>query len=147
MASPEKPPPDVSNNVQGQAGGHTCGDVLIHDLKRQGLGIAAIARKVGLDRKTVRRYPSATEPPASSRGAPGPREDRALRSLPGPTRGRIPRPLGKRLLREIRELGYTGGYSAVTDFLRDVRPPQRPTFERRFETPPGRQGQADFAER
>lgn len=30
--------------------------VLIHDLKKEGLSIAAIARKVGCDRKTVRKY-------------------------------------------------------------------------------------------
>ena len=30
--------------------------VVIHDLKRQGLSVTAIARKVGLDRKTVRRH-------------------------------------------------------------------------------------------
>jgi len=30
--------------------------VVIHDLKRQGLSVSAIARKVGLDRKTVRRH-------------------------------------------------------------------------------------------
>jgi transposase len=30
--------------------------VLIHDLKRQGLSITAIAREVGCDRKTVRKY-------------------------------------------------------------------------------------------
>jgi transposase len=30
--------------------------VLIHDLRRQGLSISAIARKVGSDRKTVRKY-------------------------------------------------------------------------------------------
>jgi transposase len=30
--------------------------VLIHDLKRQGLGVSAIARQTGLDRKTVRKY-------------------------------------------------------------------------------------------
>ena len=30
--------------------------VVIHDLKRQGLSISAIARKTGLDRKTVRKY-------------------------------------------------------------------------------------------
>ena len=39
-----------------------------------------------------------------------------------------------RLLREIRELGYDGGYTAVTDFLREVRPPRQVQFERRFET-------------
>ena len=45
---------------------------------------------------------------------------------------------GRRLLREIRALGYDGGYTAVTDFLRTVRPPATPPFEVRFETPPGR---------
>ena len=30
--------------------------VLIHDLKKQGLSITAIARKVGCDRKTVRKH-------------------------------------------------------------------------------------------
>ena len=30
--------------------------VLIHDLKKQGLSVSAIARKVGCDRKTVRKY-------------------------------------------------------------------------------------------
>ena len=29
---------------------------MIHDLQRQGLSISAIARKVGSDRKTVRKY-------------------------------------------------------------------------------------------
>ena len=29
---------------------------MIHDLKRQGFGISAIARQTGLDRKTVRKY-------------------------------------------------------------------------------------------
>jgi transposase len=52
---------------------------------------------------------------------------------------------GSRLLRELRELGYTGGYTAVTDFLREVRPAADPRFEVRFETAPGEQGQVDFA--
>lgn len=121
--------------------------VLIHDLKRQGLTVAAIARKVGLDRKTVRKYlERGLEAPAY-----GPREPRPR--LVGPyedyLRERItsfPDLSGRRLLREIRELGYTGGYTAVTDFLRSARPPRRAAFERRFETPPGRQAQVDFAE-
>ena len=29
---------------------------MIHDLKRQGLSISAIARQLGLDRKTVRKH-------------------------------------------------------------------------------------------
>ncbi len=53
---------------------------------------------------------------------------------------------GSRLWRELREQGFTGGYSTVTDFLRTARPAGAPApFECRFETPPGRQAQADFA--
>ena len=34
----------------------------------------------------------------------------------------------------------------MTDFLRDVRPPPSPGYEVRLETPPGEQGQVDFAQ-
>ena len=34
----------------------------------------------------------------------------------------------------------------MTDFLREVRPARHTPFERRFETPPGKQAQVDFAE-
>jgi transposase len=53
---------------------------------------------------------------------------------------------GRRLWRELRERGYEGGYTAVTDVLRDIRPPPLPAFEIRFETPPGDQAQVDFAQ-
>jgi transposase len=58
----------------------------------------------------------------------------------------LPELTGKRLLREIGELGYAGCYSLLTDFLREARPPRPKPFERRFETAPGRQGQVDFAQ-
>jgi transposase len=121
--------------------------VLIHDLKRQGLTITAIARKVGLDRKTVRRYlERGLEPPAYSPRAP---VKRLIAPYEDYLRERVsayPELSGKRLLREIRELGYTGGYTAVTDLLREARPARTLAFERRFETPAGRQAQVDFAE-
>jgi transposase len=53
---------------------------------------------------------------------------------------------GTRLLRELKERGYAGGYTAVTDFLRDIRPTAGTGFEVRFETAPGEQGQVDFAQ-
>jgi transposase len=40
---------------------------------------------------------------------------------------------------------YRGGQTAVKEFLREVRPRPAPGFEVRFETPPGRQAQVDFA--
>ena len=52
----------------------------------------------------------------------------------------------KRLMREIRARGYEGGYTSVKDFVREARPPKETRFERRFETPPGKQAQVDFAE-
>ncbi len=53
---------------------------------------------------------------------------------------------GSRLWREVKELGYAGGYTAVTDYLRQVRPREPALFEVRFETPPGHQAQVDFAQ-
>jgi len=50
-----------------------------------------------------------------------------------------------RLHREIRELGYGGGYTMVKDFLREVWLSAPAGFEVRFETPPGQQAQVDFA--
>ena len=120
---------------------------MIHDLKRQGLSTSAIARKTGFDRKTVKKYlDRGLEAPVY-----GPRQPRGriIAAFEGYLRERVvqfPGLSGKRLLREIQECGYAGGYTAVTDFLRDVRPPRQAGFERRFETPPGRQAQVDFAE-
>ena len=52
---------------------------------------------------------------------------------------------GSRLLREIKELGYAGGYTTLKSYLCEIRPAALPPFERRFETPPGKQAQVDFA--
>ncbi|HEY0910369.1 MAG TPA: IS21 family transposase [Bradyrhizobium sp.] len=57
----------------------------------------------------------------------------------------FPQLSGRRLHRELRDLGYGGGYTILTDLLREIRPVQISPFEVRFETPPGRQAQVDFA--
>ena len=49
-----------------------------------------------------------------------------------------------RLLREIHERGYDGGYSILTDYLRDVRPLPERQFEIRFVTLAGYQAQSGF---
>lgn len=121
--------------------------MMILELHRQGLSVAAIARETGRDAKTIRRYIArGLEPPVY-----GPRPPQACRLDPHKAylQERIaayPQLSGRRLLREIRALGYDGGYTAVTDFLRTMRPPTAPPFEVRFETPPGRQAQVDFAQ-
>jgi transposase len=120
--------------------------VMILDLHRQGLSISAIARELGIDRKTVRRsITRGLEPPVYGPRKPRPRlidpfvpylRER-VSAYPGLT--------GRRLWRELRERGYDGGYTAITDLLRDLRPTPLPAFEVRFETPPGDQAQVDFA--
>jgi transposase len=126
----------------------TMGDLfMIHDLRQQGLSIKAISQRTGMDRKTVRKYlqrgPSA---PVYGPRAPRPSKLDPYLSYLDERIGEYPELSGSRLLREIKELGYTGGYSLVTDYLRDVRPPATHAFEQRFETPAGKQAQVDFAQ-
>ena len=119
---------------------------MILELHRQGVSVSAIARRVELDRKTVRRYiAQGLEPPAY-----GPRQPRIsqLQAFEPYLRERLaafPQLTGRRLHRELRELGYSGGYTILTDLLREIRPSEVSPFEVRFETPPGRQAQVDFA--
>jgi transposase len=120
---------------------------MILDLARQGLSVSAIARRTGRDRKTIRSYIArGLEPPAYKPREPAPSPLAPFGAFLRERVGRFPDLTGRRLWREVRDLGFGGGYSTVTDFLRTVRPPAEPaTFERRFETPPGRQAQVDFA--
>ena len=123
------------------------GMMMILDLHRQGLSVSAIARETGADRKTVRKYiERGLEPPSY-----GPRKPRQAMIDPFTAylRERVARYPGltaRRLFRELRDLGYSGGYTTVTDFLRDVRPSSERGYEVRFETPPGEQAQVDFAQ-
>ena len=122
--------------------------VMILDLHRQGLSVSAIARQLGLDRKTVRKYIArGLEPPAY-----GPRRvERPGKLAPyrDYLRERVtafPDLSAARLTREIRDRGYQGAYTAVKRFLATARPVDRPRpFEVRFETLPGQQAQVDFA--
>ncbi len=120
---------------------------MILDLVRQGLSVSAIARRTGHDRKTVRKYlERGMQAPAYTPREPVPSPLAPFHAFLRERVGRFPDLTGRRLWREIRDIGFTGGYATVTDFLRTVRPPAEPAaFERRFETPPGRQAQVDFA--
>ncbi len=120
---------------------------MILDLHRQGAGISAIARRTGLDRKTVRKViASGLEPPAY-----GPRQPKVTKLQPFERYLRerldvVPELTGRRLHRELAAMGYEGGYTVLTDLLREIRPVTSPPFEVRFETPAGRQAQVDFAQ-
>ena len=119
---------------------------MIHTLKSQGLNVREIARQLGCDRKTARKYlrhdpddPSAMARKPTTRKLV-PYERYLLERV-----HQFPKLTARRLMREIRKLGYDGGYTIVCDYLRQVRPRPEVEFEVRFETPPGHQAQADFA--
>ncbi|MFZ0019944.1 MAG: IS21 family transposase [Acetobacteraceae bacterium] len=120
--------------------------IVILELHQQGMTVSAIARRTGLHRSTVAKYIArGIEPPAY-----GPRSPRPTKLTPFERYLReriaaVPELTGSRLCREIRGLGYAGGYTALKDFLRQVRPRPAAGFEIRFETPAGRQAQVDFA--
>jgi transposase len=120
--------------------------VMILELHRQGVGILPIARRVELDRKTVRRYiAQGLEPPTYGLCQGRTSQLQAFEPYLRQRLAAFPRLSGRRLHRELREFGHSDGYTILTDLLRETRPNEVSPFEVRFETPPGRQAQVDFA--
>lgn len=113
-------------------------------MKRQGMSIQAISQMLGYDRKTVRKYLLAPEIRPAYRSRPrgpgklGPHEEYLEERLAaGVWNARV-------LQRELKERGYAGGYTLLTDWLRPKRQTAHAAAVRRFETPPGRQAQVDW---
>ena len=80
---------------------------MIHDLRRQGLSISAIARRTGLDRKTVRKY--LEQGPQSARYGPREPRPRLLDPYEDYLRKRIAEHeglSGRRLWRDIADLRH-----------------------------------------
>ena len=120
--------------------------IVILDLHKEGLSVSAIAERTGLDRKTVRKYIArGVEPPQYGPRAPRPRIMAPYEAYVRERLAAFPELSIPRLLREIRERGYSGGHTMLGEFVREVRPLAVPGFEVRFETKPGQQAQVDFA--
>lgn len=120
--------------------------MMILELHRQGLSVSAIAQRAGMDRKTVRKYiADGTQAPSYGPRAPRPTLLEPYAAYVIERIKAFPELSERRLLRDIKELGYGGGRTALGDLLRKIRPPRRSRFEVRFETPAGKQAQVDFA--
>lgn len=122
--------------------------MMILELHRQGLSITAIARRTGRDPKTVRKYieQGIEAPSYGPRSVGRPSKLAPYLDFLSERAAAFPDLSAARLTREIRELGYTGAYTAVKRYLAAVRPDYQPKpYEVRFETPPGVQAQVDFA--
>ncbi len=114
-------------------------------MARRGEGVRQIARQLGCSRNTVRRYLRDEHARRYGPRAPRPCKLDAYRAyvLERVEQARprwIPATV---LLREIVERGYTGGISQLKAFLAPLKKAE-PEPVVRFETPPGRQMQADF---
>ena len=121
--------------------------VMILDLHRQGLSVSAIARQVGIDRKTVRTYiAKGLEPPAYKKRPPAPSLVDGFEPYLRERLAAYPSLTARRLLRELKDRGFPGSYSVVRDRVRELRPVRSAGYEARFETPPGEQAQVDFAQ-
>jgi transposase len=112
-----------------------------------GWSIAHLAREFELNWRTARRYATAMEPPTY-----GPRARPA--ELTEAQRQHVERRLAGHpelrattLHREVVELGYEGSYPSFARRVRTLRPADEPTEPQiRFETDPGVQVQADWAD-
>jgi transposase len=119
---------------------------LMAELRQRGYGLRRIAQVCKRNRKTVRSILQ-EQSPASS-----PTQQSAASKL-DPFRESIRDKVEKRLttsriLREIRELGYTGGRTILAAYARSLRAPLAPgrPAKRRFETRPGEESQVDWAD-
>jgi transposase len=117
---------------------------------RAGSSIRRIARDLGLSRNTVSRVLEEIE--ARRTGGPDNLPTRRRPSRLDPylpiikeLLGRYPDLTAVRLLQELRQRGFTGGYTVVRQRLSELRPPKAPLPVVRFETGPGAQAQMDYA--
>lgn len=118
----------------------------VKELRAEGLSIRDISRRTGLSRNTVRRVLRDQHPMRVRSGPRGSKLDPFKDYL----RQRFERYQlsAVRLIEEIRPMGYAGSLPTVRRFVQSLRGPaqrlRRVTV--RYETPPGKQAQADWAE-
>jgi len=118
----------------------------------QGYTQSEIARHLGINRRTIYRWIRSGQLDRDLAEPPRYRARPARRRKLDPYREYIrmrleefPALSAVRLLREIRASGYAGGVTQLREYIQGIRPkpPADPVV--RFETPPGKQGQVDFA--
>ncbi len=124
--------------------------VLVKHYLEQGLTKAAIAERVGVSRRTIHYWLASGEfDRPIGRPVRYPARPTKLDRYKAIIRERLetyPELSAVRLFEEVRAAGYPGSLTQLKVFVRRVRP--RPPVEPvvRFETPPGKQAQVDFAD-
>lgn len=127
--------------------------MLLRHFLSQGLSKAAIARRLDINERTIRRWIADGEldrdPNEVPRYTPRPVKATKLDPFKDLIQTRLatyPELSSVRLMEEIRAGGYTGGYSQLKAYVSAIRPRPTPAPVIRFETPAAHQAQVDFAE-
>jgi transposase len=116
---------------------------MIRELLRDGVSVSEIARRTGVDRKTIRRI-------RAQAGHPIPRSRPPRHRLIDPFAPYLHQRAAAgvlnatKLYAEIQRQGYVGGVAQVRRFIHPLRPAAAPLVTERFETPPGHQAQVDW---
>jgi len=114
-------------------------------LHRQGVPLSEIARRLGRDWRTVKRYVEADEQPCYRRAPAGSMLD-PFKGVVDEWLARTPPPQAKRIHQDlVRDYGFTGSYQTVRRYVEEVRPRPPRAPEERFETAPGHQAQVDWS--
>lgn len=126
--------------------------VLLKDYLDQGLSKTAIAERLGISRRTVYHWITTHQLERNLDAevhyrprAPVPTKLDAYKPLITARLAEFPELTAVRLYAEVRAAGYCGSLTQLKLFVRRVRPQPPPEPVRRFETPPGKQAQVDFA--
>jgi transposase len=117
---------------------------------RGGASIRRIARDLGLARNTVSQALAQVQSQwaGTDAAAPSRRRPRQLDRYEPVLQellGRYPDLTAMRLLEELRQRGFSGGYTVVRQRLRELRPQAAPAPVIRFETGPAAQAQMDYS--
>ena len=114
----------------------------LHGVER--LPIAEIARRLVLDRKTVRRAVRSERVPVVAKPLPRGSILDPYKPFIQEQLKRYPRLPGTVLLQELKKQGYSGKIRIITEYLQATRGATKEVFLR-IETSPGEQAQADWA--
>jgi transposase len=128
--------------------------VLLREYLEQGISKVALAERLGISRGTIHNWIRTGQldrelDEEAVRYRPRPRVRRKLDGYRGIVDCRLqefPRLSATRIYDELRQAGYTGGYTQVKEYVRAMRPREAVEPIHRFETPPGHQAQVDFAQ-
>lgn len=131
------------------------GEAMRHEVVQRhqaGASIRSIAQELGISRGAVVRALARVHAQREGRTAPapGPRQ-RPRHSIIDPFEpilvellAKYPNLTVERALQELRQRGFTGGYTVVRQRVRLLRPRPAPAPVPRFETEPAAQAQMDF---